>query len=137
MCPVLEIPDRDLVRQIENCTLNPVDFTHEIQLKLCYILIKKYGLESAIGKNQALKENFYVNAMRSNKYNATLTRAYTEILNHFMELSPNASFDKLMREYPRLKHSFKDLVKTHYGYDILKEHRKEDPNNLRPILFTF
>ena len=46
-------------------------------------------------------------------------------------------FDKLLREFPRLKFNFKKLVKTHYGYDILKEHRTEDPQPVRPILFTF
>ena len=47
------------------------------------------------------------------------------------------NFYKLLNEFPRLKYNFKELVKTHYGYNILKEHRKEEPKALRPILFTF
>ena len=47
------------------------------------------------------------------------------------------SFDKLLNEFPRLRYNFKNLVKTHYGYNILKEHRIEEPPSNRPILFTF
>ena len=54
-----------------------------------------------------------------------------------MQQTSTNNFDKLLREFPRLKYNFKDLVKTHYGYDILKEHRKEGPDTKRPLLFTF
>ena len=58
-------------------------------------------------------------------------------MHHFMENYKAKTFEKLLKEFPRLQYNFKDLVKTHYGYNILKEHRKEEPNIQRPILFTF
>lgn len=132
-----ELNDNELIEQIKNCTLSPSYFTHEVLLRMSYILIEKYGIETAITKNCELKENYYINALKSNKFNYTLTRAYTEILYYFMSNSKNSSFNKLLRNFPRLQYNFKDLVRTHYGYDIMKDHRKEAEEYKGPILFTF
>ena len=131
-----ELNDNELIAQIENCRLSPSFFTHEVLLRMSYILIEKYGLQTAIVKNCEIKENYFKTALNSNKFNYTLTRAYTEILYYFMNNSKNGSFNKLLRNFPRLQYNFKDLVKTHYGYDIMKNHRKEAEYK-GPILFTF
>lgn len=133
----INLTDEQLLQKIEDCTLEPSQFTHETLLRLSWILINKYGLNIAIEKNRELKENFYINGLKSDKFNVTLTKAYTEILHHFMEKTSTNNFDKLLREFPRLKYNFKNLVKTHYGYNILKEHRTEEPPVNKPILFTF
>jgi hypothetical protein len=139
MTTTMELNDQELLQQYKDGSLSPELFTHETQLKLSWILINRYGLELATKKNCQLKENYYLNTLKSKKFNLPLTKSYTEILHHFMEKTPTKNFDKLLREFPRLKYNFKELVKTHYGYDILKEHRNEDikPNPNRPILFTF
>ena len=129
--------DNDLLNQVETCTLPPELFNHETQLRLSWILINKYGLEVAKHKNCKIKENFYIKALNSNKFNLPLTKAYTDILYYFMGKSSTKDFDKLLREFPRLKYDFKKLVQTHYGFDSLKEHRTEDIKPLGTILFTF
>jgi len=45
-----ELNDNELIEQIENCILSPSFFTHEVLLRMSYILIEKYGLETAILK---------------------------------------------------------------------------------------
>lgn len=137
MTTTTEMTDKELLRQIENCTFPPELFTHEVMLRISWILIQKFGLEMAIKKNCEIKEHYFINALNSEKFNFTLTKAYTEIIHHFMENSSAKTFDKLLKEFPRLQYNFKDLVKTHFGYNILKEHRKEEPSIPRPILFTF
>ncbi|RXP44791.1 hypothetical protein EC396_16650 [Lutibacter sp. HS1-25] len=136
MTPEIELSDNELLEQIENCTLDPALFTHETLLRLTWILINKYGLNIAILKNNEIKSNYYKNALKSDKFNITLTKAYTEILHHFMQQSSTKDFNKLLREFPRLKYNFNNLVKTHYGYNILKEHRKEGPEPTKPFLFA-
>jgi hypothetical protein len=136
MTPETELSDNELLEQIENCTLDPTLFTHETLLRLTWILINKYGLNIAILKNNEIKSNYYKNALKSDKFNITLTKAYTEILHHFMQQSSTKDFNKLLREFPRLKYNFNNLVKTHYGYNILKEHRKEGPEPTKPFLFA-
>lgn len=137
MTKQINLTDEQLLEKIEDCSLDTSYFTHETLLRLSWILINKYGLNTAIEKNREIKENYYINALKSDKFNTTLTKAYTEILHHFMEKTSTNNFDKLLREFPRLKYNFKNLVKTHYGYNILKEHRKEEPQVNKPILFTF
>ena len=132
-----ELDDATLLEQFENCSLHPNFFTHENLLRLSWILINKFGLKRAIVKNRTIKENYYKEVLKSDKYNIPLTIAYTEILHHFMEKSQSNDFYKLLKEFPRLKYNFKLLVRTHYGYDILKEHRNNDVQVKRPILFTF
>lgn len=132
-----ELTDKELITQIENYTFPVEHLSHEVLLRMAYILIKKHGLEVATKKNCELKENYFKNALNSDKFNLTLTKAYTEIMDHFMQNSTAKTFDKLLKEFPRLQYNFKDLVKTHFGYNILKEHRKEEPSIPRPILFTF
>lgn len=131
------LTDNELLVYFENCSLPTNQLSHEIMLKLAWTLIKKYGLELAIVKNRELKENYFLTALKSDKFNATLSRAYVEILYHFMKKSKANSFEKLIKEYPRLRFDFKKLIKTHYGYDILKQHRKEEAQVKSPILFNF
>ena len=132
-----ELRDYELLEQIENCSLSPELFTHETMLRLSWILIQKYGLEVAIVKSINIKEKYFKTALKSDKFNKTLTKAYAEILFYFMKKSKADNFDKLLREFPRLKFDFQKLVKTHYGYNILKEHRTEEPKDFKPLLFTF
>jgi hypothetical protein len=137
MITPMEMNDNELLQQFKDCTLSPSFLTHEVLLRITWILIRKNGLERAIVKNCKLKEQYFKEVLKSDKYNNALTIAYAEILHHFMEKSTSRDFDKFLQEFPRLKYSFKDLVKTHYGYNILKEHRKVEPQIIRQILFTF
>ena len=127
----------ELIEKFKGYTLDPKVYSHEIQLKITWILIRKYGLEVATIKNASLTEQYYLHTLKSTAFNKILNRAYTEILFHFMERSSSSNFEKLMLEFPRLKHNFKNLVKTHYGYDILKQGPVEEIAPTRPILFTF
>ena len=132
-----ELNERKLLEQFEDGTLNPILFTHEIQLRISWIYIHKYVVEKAISMFCDYKEQYYKNVLKNTKFNLPLSKAYVEILHFFMERSSVTNFEKLLREFPRLKFNFKKLVKTHYGYNILKEHRTEEPQTVRPILFTF
>ncbi len=138
MNTVLNYSDEELLEEIKNCTLNPQSFTHKTMLRLAWVLIKKYGVDVAIIKNNNIKENYYKEVLHSIKFNKPLTKAYVEILYFFMQKSRKSDFEKLLREFPRLIYNFKSLVKTHYGYDILKKDRKKEPKLFdRPIIYTF
>ncbi len=137
MISPMELNDNELLQQFKDCTLSPSFLTHEVLLRITWILIQQNGLERAVVKNCKLKERYFKNALKNDKYNNALTIAYAEILHHFMEKTIVRDFNTFLQEFPRLKFSFKELVKTHYGFNILKEHRKTEPLSRRPILFTF
>lgn len=137
MTTTLHLNDNVLIEQFENYTLVPTQFTHLNQLRIVYVFLNKYGLETTLKKYTEIKQKYYTDVLKSHKFNLAITKAYVEILDHFIKKSSFNDFDKLLKEFPRIKFNFKNLVKTHYGYNILKEHRKEEPNSLKPILFTF
>jgi hypothetical protein len=137
MISPMELNDNELLQQFKDCTLSPSFLTHEVLLRITWILIQQNGLERAVVKNCKLKERYFKNPLKNDKYNNALTIAYAEILHHFMEKTIVRDFNTFLQEFPRLKFSFKELVKTHYGFNILKEHRKTEPLSRRPILFTF
>ncbi len=131
------LTDRDLVEKIKNCTLEPEMFNHESMLRLTWILINEHGVEKATEKNIELKKNYFSNVLPDYKFHKELTIAYTEILYHFMKKTPSKDFEKLLQEFPRLRHNFKKLVKTHFGYDILKGYKLVEPEATQPIIFNF
>ena len=52
-----EMSDKELLKEFENCSLDPNLVSHEVLLRISWILINKYGLETAITKNCEIKEN--------------------------------------------------------------------------------
>ena len=106
MISTLNLSDSLLLEQIQDCTLDPTLFNHETMLRLSWILINKYGLDEATTLNNNIKEQYFIKALKSEKFNKTLTRAYTEIVQHFMDKTPTNDFEKLLKEFPRLKYDF-------------------------------
>ena len=62
-----ELNDNELLEQIENCTLSPSFLTHDVLLRLTWILIHEYGLEKAMLKNCEIKEQYFKKALKKYK----------------------------------------------------------------------
>lgn len=136
MATTAELNHMELINEFKNFSLDPANFSHEACLKLSWVLNSKYSAEIAAQKYDTIITNYTEKVLTHVVSHKALNLAYSEIVRHFMDKSSGHDFDKLLREFPRLKYNFKSLVKTHYGYDILKEKPKESRPN-RPILFTF
>lgn len=131
-----KLTDFDFEQQFENGAFNPTHFTHEAHLRLAWIHIKKYGIEKAeINiQNQILKFVDLVGA--KDKYNMTLTLAAIKAVHHFILQSNADNFIDFIKEFPRLKYNFKELIASHYGFDIY--HSKEAKTTfLEPDLLPF
>jgi hypothetical protein len=137
MNKIAKLTDTELLKKAENGTLDTNLLTHKTQMRICWVFINAYGLKKAIEKNNEFVDFYYEN--ESSEFNQTLSRAYTEIIHDFMKKSPSNDFYKMLKEFPRLKHDFKKIIKTHYGYNVLKEgFKKEEPKKVKvPMLFTF
>ena len=120
--------NQDLVNQLQSGSLDSKHLTHETLLNLSWdILNHSKSTDEAIAKQKELLKN-YRSDLTSDRSNDLLVQGYIEILNYFKELSSAKSLEKLLREFPRIKFSFKNLLKTHYGYNILIE----EPSEQRP-----
>ncbi|MEL6536219.1 MAG: hypothetical protein AAFQ98_12460 [Bacteroidota bacterium] len=112
------LSDRELAKRFANCTLNPELFNHEAHLRLAWIYIKLYGLEKAEIYLCDQIQQFDATFGNGTKFHRTLTMAAAKMVNHFMLKSTATDFASFIREFPRLKTNFRDLLSQHYGVDV-------------------
>ncbi|MEO5979800.1 MAG: hypothetical protein ABIS36_25265 [Chryseolinea sp.] len=112
------LTDADFEKQLEKCILDPSIFTHEAHLRMAYIKIRAFGVSEAVAIVSSEIENYVKFRGAQDKFNKTLTIAAVNTVNHFMNKAKSLTFTDLMIEFPRLKYNFRELISTHYGFDI-------------------
>lgn len=115
------LTDRQLEIQFEHCLLNPLFFSHEAHLRLAWIHLKKYGLETAIENISKQIRHFDQTYGKGEKYNVTVTIAAVHAVHHFMQRSTTETFKDFIMEFPELKTSFRELLNSHYSLDIFTD----------------
>ncbi|TSE04965.1 hypothetical protein [Aquimarina algiphila] len=113
-----ELTDKAFENSFTDCTLDPEIFSHEAHLRLAWIHIKNYGIEQAEENIQKQLQNFITFVDAKDKYNKTLTIAATKVVNHFIRQSNSNNFKDFILEFPQLKTRFKQLIESHYNFDI-------------------
>jgi len=113
-----ELSDAEFERQFAACELDPSIFSHEAHLRLAWIHIDAYGLEQAKQNIQKQLQDFVAHVGAVDKYHTTLTVAAVQGVNHFMKKSKSDNFKDFIQEFPQLKNNFKELIGSHYSFDI-------------------
>ncbi|MDH7447045.1 hypothetical protein [Aquimarina sp. 2201CG14-23] len=128
--------DLEFEKRFKDCSLNPSLFTHEAHLRLAWIYITSYDLEVACDMitNQILA--YVVSLGETDKFNKTLTVAAIKIVNHFIQKSTSTSFQNFIIEFPELNYNFKQLINSHYSFDIFNS-EKAKKTFLEPDLLVF
>lgn len=132
----LDLNDSEFEKQFRDGILAPSLFNHEAHLRLAWIHVSKYGVDNACKEisNQILA---YVTQLgETDKFNKTLTIAAVRTVNHFLLKSKSNSFQDFITEFPRLKYNFKDLLDSHYGFDIFNS-EKAKTHYVEPDLLPF
>lgn len=114
----LELSDSDFEKQFENCSLDSAIFNHEAHLRLAWIHLKNYGLEQAIDNIKKQLQEYVYKLGATDKYNETLTVAAVKAVYHFMLKTEITDFNDFISENPQLKTNFKELMASHYSFDI-------------------
>lgn len=70
------------------------------------------------------------------KYHKTLTIAAMRAVYHFMLKSNSDNFINFIADFPQLKHKFKELMESHYSFDIFSSD-KAKVEFLEPDLSPF
>lgn len=130
------LSDCELKDAMARGVLDPGLFDHEAHLRWGWILLKDHGLESAIrlACNQLRKYTEMLGA--ADKYNETVTVAAIKAIHHFRQKSETVAFEDFIREFPRLKTSFKELMLFHYSLDIFENQRAKE-GFIEPDLLPF
>jgi hypothetical protein len=117
-------------------TLGPTLFSHEAHLRLAWIHVRKYGVETAIENICPQIIEFATRNGAPQKYNKTVTIAAVRAVDHFIRKQAIDSFREFIETYPRLKHNFRELLGYHYHVDIFKSERARH-EYLEPDLLPF
>lgn len=131
-----KLSEEEFEEKFSSCTFRPLWFTHEAHLRLAWIYISKYGKEIAFEKYSNQLQAFANKYNADGKYNATVTFASIQIMNHFMNKSESYDFQDFINEFPQLKVNFKQVLQTHYSGDIFTS-REAKQQILQPDLVPF
>jgi hypothetical protein len=132
----LELVDNEFEAQFSNCTLDASLFNHEAHIRLAWIHIIKYGVDQAISNVDAQLIKYVTSLGARDKYNKTVTVAAVKAVYHFIQKSESNSFKVFIKEFPRLKTNFKDLLSQHYSIDIFNSDTAK-ASFLEPNLLPF
>lgn len=116
----IQLTDLEFEKQFENRTLDPTLFSHEAHIRLAWIHINKYGIDKAIENVDSQLLKYATGLGFGDKYNKTVTIAAVKAVYHFYLKSKSDNFKDFIVEYPGLKDNFKDLLDSHYGFDIFR-----------------
>ncbi len=131
-----DLSDIEFEKDFITCSIVPSHFSHEAHLRLAWIHIEKYGIKQA-QKNIQIQLGKYVEfAGAKDKFNMTLTVAATKTINCFKQRSKSNNFQDFIIEFPKLKNNFKDLMASHYSFDIYNS-EKAKKEFLEPDLLPF
>lgn len=134
--PHFALNDEEFELQFSNSTLSPAVFSHEAHLRLAWIHINKYGVEKAV-ENICNQLPAFVHSVGAiDKYNLTLTIAAIKAVNHFYHKSVSDNFYDFIREFPRLKFNFKELMSHHYKTDVFNSEQAKK-QYVEPDLMPF
>lgn len=132
----LELSDLQFEKKFESGSFDPELFNHEAHIRLAWIHINKYGIDEAIKNVCSHLLNFVTLINAEKKYNKTLTIAATKAVYHFMLKSKSDNFKSFIKEFPRLKTDFKELMDSHYSNDIYFS-EKAKKSFIEPDLLPF
>ena len=131
-----DLNDPQFELAFKNASLDPQLFDHEAHLRLAWIHINNYGVNTAIENVCSQLINYTKNLGAEDKYNETVTVAAVRAVYHFMMKSKSNNFKDFIAEFPRLKNNFKELLGQHYGFDVFSNEEAKS-SFLAPDLLTF
>ncbi|MEM9077628.1 MAG: hypothetical protein AAGC43_11330 [Bacteroidota bacterium] len=128
--------DSEFEKQFEVGELPPELFTHEAHIRLAWINIGKYGVENAITNIVSQIQAYTAKLGVPEKFNTTLTVAAVRAVYHFMLKNNAENFISFIKNNPKLKNNFKELMASHYGFDIYNSPLAKQ-RYLKPDLLPF
>ncbi|MEM7572904.1 MAG: hypothetical protein AAF433_08385 [Bacteroidota bacterium] len=114
----IELSDEEFESAFVDCRLPPALFNHEADLRLAWLQLRKYDLKRALANIQAQLLVYVSHLGAQDKYHQTLTVVAVHAVHHFMQQTERGDFQAFLAAHPLLKTDFKELVNSHYSFDI-------------------
>ena len=130
------LSDMQFMEAFKTASLAPELFSHEAHLRLAWLHINHFGIDTAITNITFQIKNYTRVLNAADKYNETVTVAAIKAVYHFMQKATSENFKDFMVEFPRLKTNFKELLSQHYGFNVFTLEEAKS-SFLQPDLLPF
>lgn len=112
--------DEQYLKSFEAYAIDPATFHHREHLRVAYVLIVTYGLETAFVRLKASLLGFLIHlGVGTEKYHETVTYAWLLAVNHFMHMAkPSHGFDDFIQSNELLLDA--SIMNTHYSQKLLQ-----------------
>ncbi len=119
MALLLSTKDQKFLALFESCKIPPAEFNHRAHLRLAYIYLTEYDIETAYHKmSEAIQSFLEYNGVDLSKYHVTMTRTWILAVRYFMEATSSAgSADSFIEQNPKMLDS--KIMMTHYSAEVL------------------
>ena len=116
----LDDSDWEFLNAFESCALAAAHFRHRDHVRLAFIYLTLYDLDTALDLMRGGLHRFLAHAgAPASKYHETITRAWLLAVEHFMrEAGRPASFEEFAARSPRL--FAPGAMETHYSPERLQ-----------------
>ena len=110
--------DRNFRSAFEAYTVTPPQFNHEAHVRLAYVYLAEYDVESAVQRMREALLNFLEhNGIPRSKFHETITRAWVLAVRHFMNRSASTSSADFIAKNQEVLDS--KIMLTHYSASVL------------------
>ena len=108
--------DRDLLENLENCTLPPDQFSHRAHVHAAWICLQEASLLTALPRFSEAIRRYATSLGAAAKYHETITWAFLFLIHERMQRGPQPTFQSFADANPDL---FTDILNTLYRPETL------------------
>ncbi|MCB0638204.1 MAG: hypothetical protein KDC54_16355 [Lewinella sp.] len=113
-----QLSDAGFAAAFADLSLDPILFTHEAHLRLAWIHLRQAD-PAAVSNLLCTQIPRYASHVGApGKFHRTVTVAAVYAVAHFMQNDEATTFPAFLAAHPRLKTHFRELLATHYSFDI-------------------
>ncbi len=115
-----QLSDESFITQFQSAALDPSLFNHEAHLRIAWLFVQRHRKAEAVELIAKTLKSYVASLGVSHKYHETLTKAAVEAVAHFDRKSEYHSFKEFIDANPQLMTNFKNLINSHYSFDVFE-----------------
>lgn len=115
----MQLSDLEFVNQFEDQTLDPVHFNHTGHLRLCWLNLQRYELETAIEKTCQGIQYYAGSQGAHDKFHRTITEFLVRLINSRVNNQSTNSFAEFLDTNKDLVNDAQNVLNQFYSTSLL------------------
>ena len=116
----MQLSDDEFVQQFEARSLDPIHFNHVGHLRLCWLYLQQYDLETAIEKICTGIQSYAMSLGANDKFHRTITEFLVRLIHSRVISQNNASFTAFLANNDDLVNRAQDVLHQFYSASLLR-----------------